>query len=54
VDAAEDVEVVIHLAAKVSVPESINFPRDYNDVNVGGTVCLMDAIRVAGRCSAWC
>lgn len=45
----KDVEVVVHLAAKVSVPESINFPRDYNDVNVGGTVSLMDAIRVAGQ-----
>jgi UDP-glucose 4-epimerase len=45
----QDVESVVHLAAKVSVPESINFPRDYNDVNVGGTVALMEAIRVSGQ-----
>jgi UDP-glucose 4-epimerase len=45
----QDVDCVLHLAAKVSVPESINFPRDYNDVNVGGSVALMDAIRVSGQ-----
>ena len=45
----QDIECVVHLAAKVSVPESINFPRDYNDVNVGGTVALMEAIRVSGQ-----
>jgi UDP-glucose 4-epimerase len=45
----QDVDCVLHLAAKVSVSESINFPRDYNDVNVGGTVALMDAIRVSGQ-----
>jgi UDP-glucose 4-epimerase len=45
----QDVDCVIHLAAKVSVPESINFPSDYNNVNVGGTVALMEAMRVAGR-----
>ena len=45
----QDVNYVLHLAAKVSVQESINFPRDYNDVNVGGTVSLMDAIRVSGQ-----
>ena len=45
----KDIDCVLHLAAKVSVQESINFPRDYNDVNVGGTVSLMDAIRVSGQ-----
>ena len=44
----QDVECVYHLAARVSVPESILFPRDYNEVNVGGTVTLMEAIRDAG------
>lgn len=39
----QEVDCVYHLAAKVSVPESILFPRDYNTVNVGGTVTLMEA-----------
>ncbi len=43
----QDVDCVYHLAAKVSVPESQLFPRDYNLVNVGGTVTLMEAIRDA-------
>ena len=41
----QDVEVVYHLAARVSVPESVLFPREYNNVNVGGTVTLMEAAR---------
>ena len=45
----QDIDCVFHLAAKVSVQESINFPSDYNDVNVGGTVALMEAMRVAGQ-----
>lgn len=44
----QDVDCVYHLAAKVSVSESILFPRDYNTVNVGGTVNLMEAARDAG------
>lgn len=43
----QEVDCVYHLAAKVSVPESILFPRDYNTVNVGGTVSLMEALRDA-------
>lgn len=43
----QDVEVIYHLAARVSVSESILFPRDYNTVNVGGTVTLMEAARDA-------
>src|SRR5262249_675114 len=39
---------VYHLAARVSVPESILYPRDYNNVNVGGTVALMEAMRDVG------
>ena len=41
----QDVDCVFHLAAKVSVSESVLFPRDYNHVNVGGTVTLMEAVR---------
>jgi UDP-glucose 4-epimerase len=36
------------LAARVSVPESILYPREYNAVNVGGTVSLMEAMRDVG------
>ncbi len=42
------VDCVFHLAARVSVPESVLYPREYNDVNVGGTVSLAEAIRDAG------
>jgi len=41
----QEIDCVYHLAARVSVPESQLFPRDYNHVNVGGTVTLMEAIR---------
>lgn len=42
------VDSVYHLAARVSVPESILYPVEYNAVNVGGTVSLMTAVRDAG------
>lgn len=45
----QGVEVVYHLAARVSVPASVLYPRDYNDVNVGGTVALLEACRDVGR-----
>lgn len=44
----QDINCVYHLAARVSVPESIKYPRDYNHVNVGGTVSVMEAMRDAG------
>ncbi|RME31359.1 MAG: NAD-dependent epimerase/dehydratase family protein, partial [Thermoflexia bacterium] len=44
----QDVDCVYHLAARVLVAESILYPREYNEVNVGGTVTLMEAIRDAG------
>jgi len=44
----DDVDVVFHLAARVSVPESILYPVEYNAVNTGGTVSLMTAARDAG------
>lgn len=43
-----DIDCVYHLAARVLVPESILYPREYNAVNVGGTVAVMEAIRDAG------
>ncbi|MFN8440769.1 MAG: NAD-dependent epimerase/dehydratase family protein [Caldilineaceae bacterium] len=42
------VDLVYHLAARVSVPASILYPREYNDVNVGGTVTLLEACRDVG------
>jgi UDP-glucose 4-epimerase len=44
----QGVEVVFHLAALVSVPASVLYPREYNDVNVGGTVALLEACRDVG------
>jgi UDP-glucose 4-epimerase len=44
----QDVDCVYHLAARVSVAQSILYPRDYNAVNVGGTVSLMEAVRSTG------
>jgi UDP-glucose 4-epimerase len=44
----QGVQCVYHLAARVSVPESVLYPRDYNAVNVGGTVSVLEAMRDAG------
>ena len=44
----QEVDCVYHLAARVSVAQSILYPRDYNAVNVGGTVSLMEAVRATG------
>lgn len=44
----QGVDVIYHLAARVSVPASILYPREYNDVNVGGTVSLLEACRDVG------
>ncbi len=43
-----DVECVYHMAARVHVPESYQYPREYNTVNVGGTVSVLEAMRDAG------
>lgn len=44
----QGVDCVYHLAARVSVAQSILHPRDYTRVNVGGTVGLMEAMRDTG------
>ncbi len=44
----QEVDCVYHLAARVSVSESILYPLEYNAVNVGGTVSLMEAMRDVG------
>ncbi|HWQ47037.1 MAG TPA: NAD-dependent epimerase/dehydratase family protein [Longilinea sp.] len=44
----QDIDCVYHLAARVLVPESMLYPREYNQVNVSGTVTLMEAMRDVG------
>ena len=44
----QGIDCVFHLAARVAVAESVLYPREYNAVNVGGTVSLMEAIRDVG------
>ena len=44
----QEVDCIYHLAARVSVQESVLYPSDYNAVNVGGTVSLMEAMRDVG------
>jgi UDP-glucose 4-epimerase len=39
---------VLHFAAKIEVAESVARPDLYWDVNVGGTMALLNAVRVAG------
>jgi UDP-glucose 4-epimerase len=44
----QGVDCVYHLAARVRVAESVHYPGDYNAVNVGGTVAVMEAMRDTG------
>lgn len=44
----QEVDCVYHLAARVSVQESILYPGKYNAANVDGTVSLMEAMRDVG------
>ncbi len=46
--AVRDVELIFHLAAFVSVPQSMLDPETCFSVNVGGTVALLEAARRAG------
>ena len=46
--AVQDVDVIFHEAAFISVPESMEKPQDCFDVNVTATVGLFDAAREAG------
>jgi UDP-glucuronate 4-epimerase len=40
-----EIDVVIHLAAKAGVRPSIDYVKDYYDVNVNGTVILLECMR---------
>lgn len=46
--AADGTDVILHEAAFVSVPQSMQDPQACLDVNVGGTAMLLDAARRAG------
>jgi UDP-glucuronate 4-epimerase len=39
------IDFVIHLAAKAGVRNSISNPQEYFDVNVNGSICLLEAMR---------
>jgi nucleoside-diphosphate-sugar epimerase len=45
---AQGVEAVFHLAARASVPRSVEFPREANETNVTGTLNMLLAARDAG------
>lgn len=47
-DALAGADTVFHLAAKGSVPQSIEAPREYHEVNVGGTLGVLEACRRLG------
>ncbi|MBX2989428.1 MAG: UDP-glucose 4-epimerase GalE [Bdellovibrionaceae bacterium] len=44
----ESIEAVVHFAAKLVVPESVEQPLEYYDVNVGGSLSLLEGARKAG------
>ncbi len=47
-----DIDVVVHCAAKIVVPESVSLPLDYYETNVGKTIDLVRWLTAAGirRC----
>ncbi len=47
-DSLDDAEVVIHLAAKIDVAESIKFPQETMQTNVKGTQILLEACQKRG------
>jgi|SRR6185369_8366352 len=48
VDAMKDIDVVVHLAALISVNESIHYPEKYYRTNVIGTENVLNAAAQAG------
>ncbi|MFK7961921.1 MAG: NAD-dependent epimerase/dehydratase family protein [Phycisphaerales bacterium] len=46
--AIDGVDGVVHLAAMVSVPQSVESPQDCHAINVEGTVRVLEAARAAG------
>ena len=48
-EACDGVDAIVHLAARASVPESVNDPLNSHLVNVAGTVQVLEAARRAGN-----
>ncbi len=48
-EAAREAEAVFHMAAQVAVTTSMADPREDFDINVGGTINLLEAVRASGR-----
>ena len=48
IQSIKGIDIVLHQAALPSVPRSINDPLTTNDVNVGGTLNILDAAKEAG------
>lgn len=46
--ALEGMEAVVHLAASTSVTQSLEDPKGFWDINVNGTLTLLEACRAAG------
>jgi UDP-arabinose 4-epimerase len=44
------IDAVVHFAARIEVGESVRAPAEYARVNVGGSACLLAAMRRAGVC----
>ena len=45
--ACEGIDTIFHLAAAVSVPESVSRPMEYHATDATGTLCLLEAARRA-------
>ncbi|MFA4843170.1 MAG: NAD-dependent epimerase/dehydratase family protein, partial [Candidatus Omnitrophota bacterium] len=43
--ASEGIDFILHQAALRSVPKSLNNPKDYNEVNIQGTLNMLEAAR---------
>ncbi|MFC1690823.1 SDR family oxidoreductase [Nanoarchaeota archaeon] len=41
----KDADFVLHQAARRSVPQSLLEPKEYNDVNINGTLAILEAAR---------
>jgi len=47
-NAFKNVDTVFHLAAAISVPESLENPKEYVDINVNGTLNVIEAAKKCG------
>ena len=47
-NAFKNVDTVFHLAAAISVPESLEKPKEYVDINVNGTLNVIEAAKKCG------